>query len=154
MAQALGLDDDVLKYKTLITRIESEFYKNFWKGNAFYNSTENGEPDDRANALAMLAGVVHKEDWKKILTVFQTTFNSSPYMEKYVLDALCEMGFIEDALQRIKIRYYDMVEDAGTTLWEYWNKNGTRNHAWSGGPLIILKKFEGQVIEYVNKIKE
>lgn len=150
MAKALGAQEDILTYQEIINRIESSFYKNFWHRNAFYYCTKNGEPDDRANALAVLAGVVNKEDWKKILTILQTTFNASPYMEKYVLDALCEMGFLKEALQRIKYRYHDMVADTGTTLWEYWNKEGTRNHAWSGGPLIVLKKYERQVIELIN----
>ena len=29
-----------------------------------------------------------------------------------------------------------------STLWEYWEpKSGTKNHAWSGGPLIIMSKY-------------
>lgn len=88
-----------------------------------------------------------------MLRIFETTYYASPYMEKYVLDAICEMGYLKEALERIKIRYQEMVEDTGTTLWEYWNKDGTRNHAWSGGPLIIFKKYEKQVKELVNSRK-
>lgn len=62
-------------------------------------------------------------------------------MEKYVLDAFCEMGFIDDAIKRIKKRYKDMVQYDYSTLWEYWNKDGTLNHAWSGGPLITMSKY-------------
>lgn len=150
MAKVLGYEKEAEEFQAVIERIKGSFYENFWTGSAFYNNTKNGRPDDRANALAVLAGLVHKEDWKKLLKIFETTYNASPYMEKYVLDAVCEMGYLKEALQRIKIRYKEMVEDSGTTLWEYWNKDGTRNHAWSGGPLIILKKYEQQVEKLIN----
>ena len=149
MAEVLGSIQDVLKFRHILDEIGDHFYKNFWTGNAFYFKTKNNKPDDRANALAVLTGLVHKEDYEKLINIFNVTYNASPYMEKYVLDAMCEMGYLKDALKRIKIRYKEMVEDQGTTLWEYWNKNGTRNHAWSGGPLIILKKYEKQVKELI-----
>lgn len=46
--------------------------------------------------------------------------------------------------QRIKTKYANMVsgENACSTLWEFWDPNeGTRNHAWAGGPLIIMSKY-------------
>ena len=71
-----------------------------------------------------------------------TVENASPYMEKYVLDALCEMGYMEDAQDRMVRRYTPMVNDNYSTLWEVWDKNGgTRNHAWSGGPLLSMSKY-------------
>lgn len=65
-------------------------------------------------------------------------------MEKYVLEALSKMGKITEAQDRIKNRYSEMVEkqDFSTTVWEYWNNTiGSKNHAWSGGPLIIMSKY-------------
>ena len=75
------------------------------------------------------------------LLVLNTIENASPYMEYYVLEAMCEMGYVQDAIARMKRRYKDMVEDGYSTLWEYWNTEGTKNHAWSGGPLVILSKY-------------
>ena len=54
------------------------------------------------------------------------------------------MGKYSAAHDRIKIRYSEMVEgkNAKSTLWEHWDyKRGTKNHAWSGGPLIIMSKY-------------
>lgn len=34
-----------------------------------------------------------------------------------------------------------MVDYEYSTLWEYWNKDGTLNHAWSGGPHITMSKY-------------
>ena len=34
-----------------------------------------------------------------------------------------------------------MIEEDYSTLWENWiKKDGTSNHAWTGGPLIIMSK--------------
>ena len=52
-----------------------------------------------------------------------TTKNSSPYMEYYVLEALCKIGEYEVAYNRIKDRYEDMVNKDYSTLWEFWNSS-------------------------------
>ena len=54
------------------------------------------------------------------------------------------MGNIKEAQQRMEKRYNQMVngEKACSTLWENWNyESGTKNHAWAGGPLIIMTKY-------------
>ena len=62
-------------------------------------------------------------------------------MEYYVLEALCKMGEYEIAKNRIKERYESMVYEDYSTLWEFWDEwRGTKNHAWSGGPLVIMSK--------------
>ena len=62
-------------------------------------------------------------------------------MEYYVLEALCKLGRYDEAVARIKDRYEDMVNEDYSTLWEFWNSwQGTKNHAWSGGPLVIMSK--------------
>lgn len=99
------------------------------------------EADDRANALAVLSGLAEPSLYSSISEVLRTSENASPYMEKYVLDAMCEMGHIDEAVERMKKRYREMVEYDYSTLWEYWNTDGTLNHAWSGGPLITMSKY-------------
>lgn len=145
MASTLGYTEDIEIFTELIKRIDDKFYEKFWMKEGFYYNTANGKPDDRANALAVLAGPTKKQDYPVLRHIFETTYNASPYMEKYVLDAICQMGYLELALCRMKDRYKEMVEDSGTTLWEYWNKDGTRNHAWSGGPLIILMQYQQEI---------
>ena len=62
-------------------------------------------------------------------------------MEYYVLEALCKMGEYEVARDRIKDRYEGMMNEDYSTLWEFWDEwRGTKNHAWSGGPLVIMSK--------------
>jgi hypothetical protein len=64
-------------------------------------------------------------------------------MEKYVLEALLLMGQTDDALTRMKARYENMVQDEHSTLWELWEpeKGHSYNHAWSGGPLVLLSQY-------------
>ena len=115
-------------------------YQTLWTEEGFKSDDAN-KPDDRANALAVLAGLAKKEQYNTIKNVLTTTQNSSPYMEYYVLEALCKMGEYNAAYGRIKDRYEDMMCEDYSTLWEFWDSwRGTRNHAWSGGPLVIMSK--------------
>ena len=70
-----------------------------------------------------------------------TQEHSSPYMEKYVGEALYQMGFANDAIARTKKRFAPMVESPKTTLRELFNNRGTLNHAWSGGTLTLLSQY-------------
>ena len=141
MAMLLGHTEDMAFYESRMHSIEETFNAAFWKNNCYYFHTDNERPDDRANALAVLSGLAKPEAYEGILNVLQTIENASPYMEKYVLDAMCEMGYIDEAILRIKRRYKEMVEEDYSTLWEFWDKSGTMNHAWSGGPLITMAKY-------------
>lgn len=131
-----------------IKAIEEEFDEHFWNAqmNAYYGNTDNGEPDDRANALAVYSGLASKERFNGIKDVLTSTYNASPYMEKYVLEALYMMDMGREAISRIKFRYGDMIEDEYPTLWEFWDKSqGTANHAWSGGPLTMMYMFNAGI---------
>ncbi len=139
MAEILGKSEDI---SFITTRKETiaKGYKALWTEDGF-KSEDVKEPDDRANALAVLAGLADEEQYDTITNVLKTTKNSSPYMEYYVLEALCEMGEYEAARDRIKERYNDMMCEDYSTLWEFWDSwQGTMNHAWSGGPLVIMSK--------------
>ena len=139
MADILGKDEDVSFIGERKETI-AKGYEALWIDDGF-KSEDVKKPDDRANALAVLAGLATKEQYGAILNVLTTTKNSSPYMEYYVLEALCKMGEYEKAQERIKDRYEDMVNEDYSTLWEFWNSwQGTMNHAWSGGPLVIMSK--------------
>ena len=139
MATILGKNEDM---SFITTRKDAiyEGYKTLWTEDGF-RSEDVKAPDDRANALAVLAGLAGEEQYDTIKNVLTTTKNSSPYMEYYVLEALCEMGEYEAAEERIKDRYEGMMYEDYSTLWEFWDSwQGTMNHAWSGGPLVIMSK--------------
>lgn len=139
MAEILDEDKDIAFITERKAAIK-EGYKALWTEGGF-KSEDVKNPDDRANALAALAGLAEKEQYPVIQSVLLNVQNSSPYMEYYVLEALCKMGEYEAAGDRIKQRYEGMVNEDYSTLWEFWNSwQGTKNHAWSGGPLVIMSK--------------
>ena len=139
MAEILGRKEDISFFTERKATI-SEGYKTLWTDEGF-KSNDVSKPDDRANALAVLSGLADKKQLDIIKNVLTNTKNSSPYMEYYVLEALCEMGEYEAAKARIKDRYKDMMGEDYSTLWEFWDSwRGTKNHAWSGGPLVIMSK--------------
>ena len=138
MSEILGEHkyDDFLRSR--IKSIKHAFQTSFWK-NDYYSS--KGVVDDRANAMAVLAGLCPENHYDKIKFVLLTTFNSSIYMEGYVLSALCEMGYYKDAYMRMRSRFYNLAVNENSTLWEDFYILGTKNHAWSGTPAFIAFKY-------------
>jgi hypothetical protein len=52
------------------------------------------------------------------------------------------MDKYDEARIRMLKRYESMINEDYSTLWEHWVKaEGTSNHAWSGGPLVIMSKY-------------
>ena len=97
--------------------------------------------DDRANAMAVLSKLCPEEHYNEIRYILTSVFNSTTYMENYVLSALCEMGYTSDAFKRMMCRYQPLIDNENSTLWEDFFHLGTRNHAWSGAPATILMKY-------------
>ena len=149
MADVLGVDagdSTVGQLEERKASIEANFDKVFWNAGGFYRTPGVSVTDDRGNALAVYAGLASEDKYDGIRNVLMTTQYSSPYMEKYALEALYLMGFEDDALTRMKDRYKDMVESDLSTLWEFWNPtSGTQNHAWTGGPLTLMGRYAAGV---------
>jgi hypothetical protein len=147
-AKALGYENDLPWIEARLRSIERAFSPSFWTGNEFRSPHYKGATDDRANALAVVAGLAHRDQYSQLRSVFLKEEHASPYMEKYVLEALCLMGEPALAQDRMKRRYKKMVDHPEyTTLWEGWGigkegfGGGTINHAWSGGPLTIMSQY-------------
>lgn len=128
--------DDFLSER--ISILSANIEKKFWKGKYYASGSF---VDDRANAIAVLSGVCPKERYLQMMKILMTAFNSTPYFERFVLTALCEMGYVKDAYRRMMARYYPLITNENSTLWEDFYLLGTRNHAWSGGPLEIAYKY-------------
>ena len=127
--------------------IVENFNKSFWNGKEYRSPNYKNQTDDRANALAVLCGFVDESNYEAIKEVLDKQRHASPYMEKYVLEALVKTGNMDLALSRMKDRFAKMIDSELTTLWEGWGigregfGGGTINHAWSGGGLTILSQY-------------
>lgn len=147
MAEALGETADLPAITARMKLIEANFNKTFWTGKEYRSPDYKGATDDRAHALAVVSGLAKPEQYPAILEVFRTQKHSSPYMEKYVGEALYQMRYESDAIERAKNRFKKMVDHEHSTLFEGWGigkegfGGGTINHAWSGGMLTLLSQY-------------
>lgn len=129
--------------KAAADKLDAAFRSKYWTGTAYRHTSYTGKTDDRTQAMAVLSGIATREQYPSIRQIFRNTQFASPYMERYVLQALCQMGYYQDALDRMRARYKPMVESSLSTLWELFTFGGgtSYNHAWSGGPLIIMSQY-------------
>jgi hypothetical protein len=134
---------DTVSINDKINSIKENFNRIFWNGSEYRSPQYSSMTDERANALAVVAGLADSTKWPAIRRILINNLNASPYMEKYVLEALFIMGYENDALARMKhaSRYAPMVYDTLTTLYERFGNQGTYNHGWSGGPLTLLSQY-------------
>lgn len=142
MAEILGYEEDKKDFDARLENLK-ENYNKLWT-NQGYKTPDSKFVDERANSLAVISGLAEEDKYEKITNILTTSYESTVYMEKYSLEALCQMGKMEEVQERIKKRYGEMVEGekACSTLWENWvYEIGTKNHAWAGGPLIIMSKY-------------
>lgn len=148
MALELGKPDDAAKYARFMADFKTSFNKQFWNGTAYRDPEYKGKTDDRTQALAVISGVSDSDKYSALLKVFQTEEHASPYMEKYVFEAMMQMGYEKEAMERHQKRFARMVNHPDfTTLFEGWGigtegfGGGTVNHAWSGGGLTVLSQY-------------
>ena len=147
MAQLLGYNQDAEIYAKTMEQIKIAFNSN-WNGHEYRHPEHSGKTDDRIHALAVLSGIAGEEKYDEIFEVLKKQWNASPYMEKYVMEALFVMDKGEYAIHRTKERFSKMVNHPEyTTLFEGWDADdkafggGTTNHAWSGGALTVIGQY-------------
>ena len=146
-ALMIGKTQDANKIQQMMKKMEENFDSRFWTGTAYRSPEYKGETDDRSQAMAVVSGLASKDKYPALTKILKKEYHASPYMEKYVLEALFLMDEPEFALARMKQRYERMMSYTEyTTLFEGWGigtegfGGGTMNHAWSGGPLTLLSQ--------------
>lgn len=147
MADLLDYPQDATQYRQAMEQIKKGFNL-CWNGYAYRHPSYQQETDDRVQALAVICGIADESKYERILSLFKSQKHASPYMEKYVMEALFVMGQGNYGLERAKERFASMVNHPGhSTLFEGWDigekgfGGGTVNHAWSGGPLTVISQY-------------
>lgn len=139
-------------YSSQLKLVRDASIKAFWRNNFFRSEKYKGITDDRANGLALLVGFSDDEKERRVVDFLSDRMGASPYMEKYILEALFSKGYIEEALLRMKYRYSNMVNSSLTTLWEDWKVGGAGggsiNHGWAGGALSLLPQYVAGIYPY------
>ena len=140
LADELGTEKDAV-ISERIEEIKENWREKYYTPDGF-KSEDAKSIDERANAMLALSGLAGEEDYELITKVIMNTYEASPFTEKYVLEALCIMGHVDLALERMLKRYAPMLDDEWDTLWELFvDDTGTYNHGWSAAPLYILSKY-------------
>jgi hypothetical protein len=142
IAQLTGHTADTADYSRQMQSIRAAFNR-CWNGYAYRHPSYHGATDDRVQAMAVVSGLADTSKYQRIYEVFKSQEYASPYMEKYVYEALMQMGHSDYALERFKKRFGTMIDDTlHTTLYEGWQEGGygggSTNHAWSGGMLTDI----------------
>jgi len=144
MAKVCGAEGDLPAWQARLKAVEQGINSTCWNGKEYRSPGYTGDTDDRGNGLAVVAGIAGPDKYTALRKVLDKHRNASPYMEKYVMEALFMMGEAQLGLDRMKQRYTKMVGSEITTLWEMWDGYGGwsgYNHAWSGGPLTMMSQY-------------
>lgn len=148
MATALDMKAEAEAIDQKMQALKKAFNTVFWNGKAYRHPEYKLKTDDRVQALAIVSGLADEKKYPALLNVLKQNEHASPYMEKYVIEALFMMGENYYGMERMKRRFAEMVNDPErTTLYEGWGigpngfPGGTTNHAWSGGGLTILSQY-------------
>ena len=144
MAKLCGAEGDLPAWQARLKAVEKGINTECWNGKEYRSPGYKGDTDDRGNGLAVVAGIAGSDKYAALRDVLDAHRNASPYMEKYVLEALFIMGEAQIGLDRMRQRYTKMVGSEITTLWEGWNGYGGcngYNHAWGGGPLTMMSQY-------------
>jgi len=150
IATLSGRFSDTTEINAKMDSIKASFNQRFWKGN-YYMSDQVKEPDDRANAMAINAGLADRSTWKSIYeNVLTQKAYSSSFFDRWVFEALCIIGKEEYALLRMYNRYKTMIPASFSTLWEHYDRwwaswidafdeGSSLNHGWNP-PVINLSQ--------------
>lgn len=154
MALLTGHSADTSAITAKLDSIKRTFNSRYWKGD-YYMSGDVPTPDDRANAMAVNAGLADTSKWEAIYNnVLTKMTNSSCFFDRWVFEALCTMGKEEYALLRMYNRYKTMITCSFTTLWEHYDRwwaseinafdeGSSLNHGWNPPVLILSQTIAG-----------
>lgn len=143
-ASALGDAETEAYYSAVRERMAAKFDRLFWNGSEYRSATYTGPADDRAQALAVWAGLASPDKYPVIRDILLNNEFASPYMIKYCIEALYMMDYPEAAEQRMLDSYYAAVTSSNPTLPERWT-DGSANHGWAGGALVSLSGYAAGV---------
>lgn len=154
MALVTGHESDIELIDQKLGDIRRTFDSQYWKG-SYYMSSQVTEPDDRANAMAVNAGLADRSKWQAIYdNVLTKKTYSSCFFDRWVFEALCTIGKQDHALIRMSSRYKTMIPCSFTTLWEHYDRwwasrvdafdgASSLNHGWNPPALLLSQTIAG-----------
>ncbi len=161
-ARALGRDASV--YGKHLEKLSGNITRYFWdeEQGGFIDSYESGKRkiSRQSNLWAVLFGAADEKQKDSILrNVIQNDAVApitTPYFKYYELDALAEMGELEEVYRRILEYWGGMLDMGAVTFWEEFDpsQTGTEKyamygdpygkslcHAWAASPVYLLSRY-------------
>ena len=154
MAEVTGHEADIPNIDARRNDIAKNFNTIYWRG-SYYQSSDVKTPDDRANAMAINAGLADESKWESINnSVLKTTFYSSSFFDRWVFEALYKIGHEDQAMLRMSTRYRSMIDSPITTLWEHYDRwweswvdkfdeGSSLNHGWNPPAILLSQDVAG-----------
>ena len=154
MALLTGHAGDVAEIDRKREGIRNSFDRQYWKS-GYYMSSQVTTPDDRANAMAVNAGLADRSKWAAIYEhVLTKKTAASCFFDRWVFEALCQMGKQDYALRRMRDRYRTMIPCSFTTLWEHYDRwwasrinafdeGSSLNHGWNPPAILLSQTIAG-----------
>jgi hypothetical protein len=142
MAGYLGYENDSILYAQLADKIKVAFNHHFLKDNSYYGSGQQTQ-----QALALSFGLCPDSLRNAVTTclvndiIERDTLITIGILGAYaIFDALCENGRPDIAFSIANQTSYPswgyFIKQGATTMWEFWDGKGSRNHPMLGGPLV------------------
>lgn len=141
LAEELGLSESAEPLRERYDSIEKCWRARYYTTDGF-KSPDARKADERASAMLILSGLAKGEDAVLATDTIKSTSLASPFMERFILEALGEEGRTDLLYARMMDRYAAMIDDEASTLWEKFRKeDGTFNHGWAAGPVYITGRY-------------
>lgn len=136
MAKLLGFEDDVICYNDLADKIKAAYIKEFYDKSTYKFATGS----QACQVFSLFTGIAPEEDRKQIIKVVHEELVNNNYCittgnlcTRYLLEMLCEYGYVEDAYAIMTKTDYPsfglMINNEATTIWERFElkKNPSMN---------------------------
>ena len=156
--------EDGSKYESDAAALKEKIDRDFWREErgAYVDSADSGleKVGRHTNVLALMTGVADNEKKKiiieKVLKNEDIPHITTPYFGFYELDALCECGELEYAVEQIRSYWGGMLKLGATSIWEQYlpHEKGAEHyamygmkygrslcHAWGAGPVYLLGRY-------------
>lgn len=157
MADALGKEEDKIKYSELSKEVAAAFHHKYWNESAGGYGSNNEAMD----SFALFLGIVPQDKVQRVVaSLVKAVQNNGDHLStgnlctKYVLEALTRYGYGDLAFKIATQGTYPswgyMLANGATTLWERWeNLTGpgmnSHNHPMMGSVSSWFHKYLGGI---------
>lgn len=145
ICEILGIPKDGQHLKTLITAFQAEFFDE--QAGLFRDTRESTHHSLHSNVLPAFYGLMPEGAAGTIRAhILAKGLSCGVFFSYFVLKALCQSGFREDAYDMIlnesERGWVNMLREGATATFEAWGKDQKWNtslcHPWAAAPIILM----------------